>query len=253
MRTVAVIPARMGSTRYPGKPLCDIHGLPMIEHVYRRTRMSDSLDATYVGTPNEEIKAGAEAFGAPVIMTGEHTRCTSRVAEAAEGLDADIVVVMQGDEPLIRPEMVDTAVEPMLDDPDIGCVNLASRIRDREVFEDENTVKVVLDGDDRALYFSREPIPNLHDVAFEDARVYEQVCAMPFRTELLQTFVELPETPLERAESIDMLRLLEHGFDVDVVETDVETHAVDTPADHERVNEMMAGDDLFAEYAPREA
>lgn len=215
--------------------------------------MSDSLDATYIATPDEEIRDAAEGFGAAVIMTGEHTRCTSRVAEAAEGLDADVVVVMQGDEPLIRPEMIDTALEPMRTDPDIDCVNLASRIHDPAVFEDPNTVKLVCDQRDRALYFSREPIPNLHDVSFDDATVYEQVCAMPFRAEFLQTFVELSETPLERAESIDMLRLLEHGYDVHIAETDVETHAVDTPADHERVNELMAEDSLFAEYAPREA
>lgn len=253
MRIAAVIPARMGSTRYPGKPLCDIGGLPMIEHVYRRTRMSEHVDTTVVATPDEEIFDATVRFGGEAVMTGQHTRCTSRVAEAAADLEADVVVVMQGDEPLIRPEMIDAALEPMRVDPSVDCVNLASPIDDDAVFEDPNTVKVVVDRTGRALYFSREPIPNLHDVEFDEATVYEQVCAMPFRAEFLQRFVELPETPLERAESIDMLRLLEHGHDVHVVETSADTHAVDTPADHERVEEMMADDDLFTEYAPRDA
>lgn len=248
MNVAAVIPARMESSRYPGKPLCGIHGLTMVEHVYRRTAMSDVVDATYVATPNEEIEEEVESFGGKTIMTGSHTRATGRVAEAAEHLDAEIVVVMQGDEPLVYPDMLDDAVAPLLEDDDVLVTNLAKRIETEKAFRDPNNVKVVVDSDWNALYFSREPIPNLHDTTFEETAVYKQVCVIPFRREFLFEFASMGETPLERAESIDMLRLLENGYDVRLVETDRSVYAVDTPEDHEKVNEMMAEDALFEEY-----
>lgn len=249
MQVAAVIPARMGSSRYPGKPLCDIHGLTMIEHVHRRTAMSDAVDETYVATPDEEIRAEVEDFGGDAIMTGQHPRATDRVAEAARDLDAEVVVVMQGDEPLVYPDMLDAAVEPFETDPSVKCVNLAAEMETEAAFQDPNNVKVVVDRDWNALYFSREPIPNLHDATFEDAAVYKQVCVIPFRREFLFEFTEMDETPLEKTESIDMLRLLENGYDVRMVETERHTYAVDTPEDHEHVNELMAADDLFPEYS----
>lgn len=249
MRVDAVIPVRMGSSRYPGKPLVDIEGFTMVEHVYRRTRMSDVVDGTYVTTPDEEIRAEAESFGADVIMTGEHSRATDRVAEAAESLDGDIVIVMQGDEPLIYPEMIDAAVEPMLDDETIDCVNLGKAIESEAAFRDPNNVKVVVDKNWNAMYFSREPIPNLHDTTFQKTAVIKQVCVIPFRREALFEFTSLKETPLERAESIDMLRLLENGKKLKIIETGREIYAVDTPGDHEKVNEMMAKDELYQTYA----
>lgn len=252
MKVAAVIPARMASTRYPGKPLADIHGLSMVEHVYRRTVMSEAVDETYVATPDEEIREETESFGGEAIMTGSHTRATDRVAEAAEGLDADVIIVMQGDEPLVYPEMIDAAVEPFEADEDVECVNLAKPIETEAAFRDENNVKVVVDGDWNALYFSREPVPNLHDATFEEATVYKQVCVIPFRREALFEFIEMDETPLERVESIDMLRRLENGKDVRLVETHRTNHSVDTPEDHELVNEIMAEDDLFAEYGDPE-
>jgi 3-deoxy-manno-octulosonate cytidylyltransferase (CMP-KDO synthetase) len=249
MRVDAVIPVRMGSTRYPGKPLVDIEGFSMVEHVYRRTKMSEVVDGTYVATPDEEIKEEAESFGADVIMTGQHSRATDRVAEAAESLDGDIVIVMQGDEPLVYPEMIDAAVRPMLQDDSIDCVNLGKAIESEEAFRDANNVKAVVDNNWNALYFSREPIPNLHDTDFDETDVYKQVCVIPFRREALFEFTSLDETPLERAESIDMLRLLENDRNVRIVETERDIYAVDTPEDHERVNEMMANDDLYQTYA----
>ena len=221
----------------------------MVEHVYRRTRMSDVVDGTYIATPDEEIRDTAESFGAEVIMTGEHSRATDRVAEAAESLDGDIVIVMQGDEPLVYPEMIDDAVEPMLADESIACTNLGKALESEAEFRNPNTVKVVVDQDWNALYFSREPIPNLHDTAFEETSVYKQVCVLPFRREALFEFASMDETRLERAESIDMLRLLENGKQVRIVETEHSIHAVDTPEDHERVNELMAEDELYATYA----
>lgn len=248
MQIDAVIPARMGSTRYPGKPLCDIHGLTMIEHVYRRTEMSESVDNTYVATPDEEIREEVESFGGEAIMTGSHPRATDRVAEAAEGLDSDIVIVMQGDEPLVYPEMIDDAVEPIIEEDDVRCTNLAKSIETEESFRDPNNVKVVVDDNWDALYFSREPIPNLHDAEFDNIDAYKQVCVIPFEREFLFEFTSMEQTTLEKIESIDMLRLLENDYDVRLAETECNVYAVDTPEDHEKVNEMMATDDLFAKY-----
>lgn len=249
MDVAAIIPARMGSTRYPGKPLCDIEGRSMIEHVYRRTRMSDSVDATFVATPDEAIRDAVQEFGGEVIMTGSHTRATDRVAEAAREIDAEIVVVMQGDEPLVYPDMLDDAIEPIKENNDVKVTNLGKRIRSAGDYQDPNNVKVVVDAESNALYFSRSPIPNLYAEELEDADVYHQVCVIPFRRDFLFTFLEMEETPLERTESIDMLRLLENGHDVRIVETNRETYPVDTPEDHERVNELMAKDELHKQYA----
>jgi 3-deoxy-manno-octulosonate cytidylyltransferase (CMP-KDO synthetase) len=248
MDVAAVIPARMGSSRYPGKPLCDIHGLTMIEHVYVRTAMSDTVDETYVATPDEEICEEVESFGGEVIMTGSHTRATDRVAEAAESLDAEVIVVMQGDEPLVYPDMLDDAIRPVVEEDDVKVTNLAKPIPDEDEYHDPNNVKVVVDESWNALYFSRSPVPYVHEGAYADAPVYHQVCVIPFEREFLFEFTEMDETPLERVESIDMLRLLENGYDVRLVETDRETYPVDTAEDHEKVNEMMEADELFAEY-----
>jgi len=248
MTVAAVIPVRMGSTRYPGKPLCDISGMSMVEHVYRRTRMSDSVDTTVVATPDEEIREEVESFGGEVIMTGSHPRATDRVAEAAESLDADIIVVMQGDEPLVYPDMLDDAIAPVRDVPDVKVTNLAKPILEEEEYRDPNNVKVVVDDDWNALYFSRSPVPYIHEGTYDTAPVYHQVCVIPFEREFLFEFTSMAETTLEQVESIDMLRLLENGHDVRLVETDRQTYPVDTPEDHEKVNELMAEDPLYEKY-----
>lgn len=248
MIVAAVIPVRMGSTRYPGKPLCDISGMSMVEHVYRRTRMSDSVDTTVVATPDEEIREEVESFGGEVIMTGSHPRATDRVAEAAESLDADIIVVMQGDEPLVYPDMLDDAIAPVRDEPDVKVTNLAKPILEEEEYRDPNNVKVVVDDDWNALYFSRSPVPYIHEGTYDAAPVYHQVCVIPFEREFLFEFTSMAETTLEQFESIDMLRLLENDHDVRLVETDRQTYPVDTPEDHEKVNELMVEDPLYKKY-----
>ena len=234
---VAVIPARMASSRFPGKPLALLHGKPMIEHVFRRAKLCSQLDEVYVATCDQEIRIAAEAFGAKVIMTSAaHERATERVVEAAEQFEAEIVVMIQGDEPMITPEMIETALEPLRAEP--GCVNLVHRITSQQEFVDPNTIKVVADVNGNALYFSRSPIPhvNLEETM---VKVFKQVCVIAFAREWLREFARLSATPLERAESIDMLRLIEHGRRVRVAETFVATHAVDTPADLELVERMM--------------
>lgn len=248
MKVVAIIPSRIDSTRYPQKALADIHGLPMIQHVYSRTELSDAVDETYVATPDDEIKNVVVEFGGKVIMTGDHSTPVGRVTEAAQSINADIVITVQGDEPMIYPEMIETSVEPMLENKDIGVINLVKEIKSEEAFRNPNNPKVVMDRDSKALYFSREPIPNLKDVEFEDISVYKQVCLMPFRREFIDIYAELERPPLDVAEDIDMLRFLEHGYDVHLVETELETQSVDTPEDHDIVNEIMKNDDYLQQY-----
>jgi 3-deoxy-manno-octulosonate cytidylyltransferase (CMP-KDO synthetase) len=253
-RIVAVIPARMGSSRFPGKPLASLLGRPMIEHVFRRASLCERLEAVYVATCDEEIRDAAEGFGCDVLMTSaKHERASDRVAEAAEGLEAEIVVMIQGDEPMITPEMIEAVVAPLLQDRSVVCANLARRINDREAFNDPNTIKVVANLRGDALYFSRAPIPAIDFARANDTAIFKQVCVIPFRRETLREFARLAPTPLERAESIDMLRLLEHGMSVRIVETDANTHAVDTPENLRLVETLMRDDPLVVRYGERVA
>jgi 3-deoxy-manno-octulosonate cytidylyltransferase (CMP-KDO synthetase) len=251
---VAVIPARMGSTRFPGKPLAEIYGVPMVGHVYFRTKMCACLSATYVATCDREIHDYVVSIDGKAVMTADtHERCSDRTAEAMlkveseTGRKVDIVVMVQGDEPMITPEMIEQAVAPMLADPTIKVVNLMARMKTLEEFEDPNEVKVVVDLHGRALYFSREPIPSRRK-GVNDVPMLKQVCVIPFQRDYLLEFNRLPETPLERIESVDMMRVLEHGEDVYMIMTDTETFSVDTPAELERVAALMQQDTLRSVY-----
>ncbi len=246
-RVVAVIPARMGSSRFPGKPLASLLGRPMIEHVVRRANMCAALAEVYVATCDEEIKEVAEAFGCPVIMTSSaHERASERVAEAAQHFEADIVVMIQGDEPMITPDMIEAAVKPLRQDSSLGCVNLVRRILTLEEYLDPNTIKVVMDSRGDALYFSRAPIPKGNFVS--GIPVFMQVCVIPFRRNFLGKYASLAPTPLEQTESIDMVRVIESGGGVRLVETEVVTHAVDTPDDLRLVESLMKNDLLIRGY-----
>lgn len=255
MNIIAIIPARMGSSRYPGKPLALIHQIPMVGHVAFRTAMSPLLSATYVATCDTIIDDYCRKAGLRCVMTGDHhVRCSTRTAEAllkieAEtGQRADIVVMVQGDEPMVMPEMITTAVEPMLKDDSINVVNLMAEMDTVEEFEDPNEVKVVIDGHSDALYFSREPIPS-RKKGSEKVPMRKQVCVIPFRRDYLIKFNEMSETPLEIYESVDMLRILEHGDKVRMAPTDYRTFSVDTPQDLARVATLMTGDKLMREYS----
>ena len=239
----------MGSTRFPGKPLAPILGRPMIEHVYRRSALSDRLDRLVVATPDLEIAEAVRGFAGDAVMTSPtHERATDRVAEAAETTGGDIVIVIQGDEPLIHPDMIGAAVDPVIEDETVFCSNLTERIRTVEEHENPNTIKVVMDANCDALYFSRSPIPGIGPDGFAAAPLYRQVCIIPFRRENLDRFLELAPTPLERLESIDMLRVLEHGLKVRLVETPFRTLSVDEPGEIRAVEEAMAGDPVSARY-----
>lgn len=250
MKAIAIIPARMGSSRFPGKPLASLLGRTMIEHVYRRVAMSESVVETFIATCDEEIRVAAEGFGAPVLMTADsHERASDRVAEAARAVEADVVVMVQGDEPMVVPGMIDAALAPFFDDHELGCVNLALPIDSEAEWRNPNTIKVVVDQNNNALFMSRQPIPTAPGPSGRSPLALKQVCIIPFRHDLLQRYTELPPTPLEQAESIDMMRFIEHGYPVRMVPTDVDTHAVDTPEDLERVSRRMAGDPLCEVYS----
>ncbi len=248
-KVICIIPARMGSYRFRDKPVIDICGKPMIEHVYKRAALTEWLDGVYIATPNIEIKEKVESFGGQVIMTADkHRRASERVAEAAMilGNDADIVVNLQGDEPLVTPEMIGLAVDPLIKDPELVCVNLAKKAS-LSTAEDRNEVKVVCDRHNNAMYFSREPIPSkwLGDKKFD---YLVEVCVMPFTKESLQLYTKLEMTRLENIESIDMLRWLEHGYKVKIVESPYESYSVDVPEDVKNVVRMMRNDPLLSRY-----
>lgn len=250
MKIIAVIPARMGSSRFPGKPLAPILGRPMIEHVYRRTLLCKTLSGVFVATCDKEIFKSVEAFGGKAIMTSPaHERASDRVAEAAADLDCDVVVMVQGDEPLTHPQMIKESLSPFLNgDEKVACVNLTARIASQSEFEDRNTIKVVMDKDGFALYMSREPIPTRQIQNFEQIPAFKQVCIIPFTAHALQEFSRLNPTPLEVAESVDMMRFIEHGRKVKMVETSFSTHAVDHPADLELVEGLLRQDPLIQKY-----
>ncbi len=253
MNLIGVIPARMGSSRFPGKPLALLRGMPMLGHVYFRSAMCRSLSSVVIATCDEAIAAYARRIGAPCVMTSPaHERASDRTAEAVtilerqSGQQIDCVVMIQGDEPMLTPEMIEEAVAPLLADASIQVVNLMAVVTNPDDQADPNEIKVVVAQSGDALYFSRQPMPSQ---TRGGAPMYKQVCIIPFRRAFLQRFNTLSATPLERAESIDMLRILEHGYRVRMVLTRQETHSVDTPSDLAFVETRLAGDGLLAQYA----
>lgn len=255
LKAIGIIPARMGSSRFPGKPLANLFDMPMLGHVYFRAKMSKSLSEVYIATCDKEIANYAASIGAKCVMTKDtHERASDRAAEAMlkieeeSGTRPDIIAMIQGDEPMITPEMVDMAIAPFVADPSIKVLNLMAPIRSVEEHNDPNCPKVVVDMNNFALYFSREPIPSRKKYSGDKLPMYKQVCIIPFTRDFLLTFNELTPTPLEIVESIDMNRVLEHGYKVKMIYEEVETYPVDTPSDLERVKEKMQGDPLLARY-----
>lgn len=244
MRILALIPARMGSSRFPGKPMAHILGKPMVGHVYERVAKSPLVSVTAVATCDKEIFDYIASIGGVAVMTSEqHERASDRCAEALAKLEAannaryDIVVMVQGDEPMIHPDMIAEAVQPLIDDASLQVVNLLAPITDLAEFEDRNCIKVVCDLHHNALYFSREPIPTrVRGVAIPMGK---QVCIIPFRRDYLLEYTRMVPTPLEIAESIDMMRVLEHGVKVRMAPTRHHTQSVDTVEDLRRVERLM--------------
>jgi 3-deoxy-manno-octulosonate cytidylyltransferase (CMP-KDO synthetase) len=254
MYIIGIIPARMGSSRFPGKPMANILGIPMIGHVYFRSKMSHLLQEVYVATCDQEIFDYVTQIGGKAIMTADsHERASDRTAEAllhieqTTGKQVDIIVMIQGDEPMLHPEMIDEAVKPLIDDESILVSNLMAPLKTPEEHDDINEVKVVVDLESFALYFSREPIPSRRR-AGDDIPKNKQVCIIPFQRDFLIKFGELEPTPLEIIESVDMMRVLEHGYKVKVIPTQFEVYSVDTEADRQKVEALMVNDELFSIY-----
>jgi 3-deoxy-manno-octulosonate cytidylyltransferase (CMP-KDO synthetase) len=249
MKITAIIPARYASTRFEGKPLADILGRPMIRHVYERASRATLVNEVIVATDDERIAAAVREFGGRVEMTStSHETGTDRLAEVAARLDSDIIVNVQGDEPIIDPAMIDEAIRPLADDLAIVMSTLKSRIRSLHDFLSPNVVKVVTDWEGFALYFSRSPVPNfrdkwndLKDEKFESGKLlcYKHVGLYVYRRDFLLQYAQMSPTYLELAEKLEQLRVLENGYRIKVVETEHESIGVDTPADLEKVVEKL--------------
>ncbi len=254
MKTISIIPARMNSSRFPNKPMADILGTPMIGHVYKRVKLSPLLDEVYVATCDQEIYDYISSIGGKAVMTSDcHERCSDRCAEAMlkiekdENIKVDIMVMVQGDEPLTYPEMINEAVSPMVKNRDILITNLVADLETIQEFEDPNEVKVVMDLEGNAIYFSREPIPS-RKKGILDVPMKKQVCVIPFRRDFLLEYNSMPPTPLEIIESVDMMRIIENGLKVKMIPTKFKTKAVDTSEDLKVVIEMMREDRLYETY-----
>lgn len=236
-----MIPARYESTRLPGKPLALIHGKPMIQHVYERTRAVELVDRVLVATDDARIAAAVRNFNGDVVMTSpRHQSGTDRIAEAARDLDADIVVNVQGDLPFLASATVQAAVALMRDDAALPMATVKTPIRDGEEMANPNVVKVVTDRDDYALYFSRSPLPYWRAAA-DGVLGYRHIGLYVYRRDFLLRFARLAPTPLECAEKLEQLRALEWGFRIKVAETTGDGIEVDTPQDLERARAVAAG------------
>ncbi len=251
MKIVIGIPVRMGSTRFPGKPLCDILGKTMIEHCYKRCSLSKYATSLFVAACDKEIQQTVEGFGGTVIMTDSNIqRPGLRVASAAETLnldDDDIVVVVQGDEPLVHPDMIDLAIQPLLDEKDVYVSNLTAELSEEE-WKDPGEIKVVCDLQMNAMYMSRAPMPSI-DHEERRAIWYKQVCIMPFRWHFMKKFNhKLEPTPLELQESIEMNRAIQHGYKVRMVPSPYISKSVDTNDDRIEVEQLMQNDSVFKQY-----
>lgn len=237
---VGIIPARYASSRFEGKPLVDIFGKPMVQHVYERACRAETLDEVIVATDDRRIYDAVIGFGGNVQMTGACATGTERVARVAERLTCDIVVNIQGDEPLLKPAQLDLMIRPFIAQ-DVQVSTLKQRIENVADYRDVNVVKVVTDLQGDALYFSRAPMPgSIDETALQDFPVYRHVGLYAYRRMQLLAFTKWDSTPYEKAEGLEQLRFLEHGVPIHVVETDTPLIGVDVPADLARVKRILS-------------
>ena len=256
MKIIGLIPARMASTRFPNKPMVDVKGIPMIGHCYIRSKLWSLLDDVYVATCDEVICDYMNSIGGKSVMTANtHERASDRCAEALLKIEAqtgeyfDIVVMIQGDEPLILPEMIEQVAQELVNDTENGYVsNTMQELFNIEDQESPNTVKVATDLKGNALYFSREPIPSRKKTK-DTVRRFKQLGLIAFTRKALLEFINLEPTPLEIIESVDMNRVLEHGRRIQMLVTTHDTDAIDVPEDAPRLNEKMEKDALYPTYA----
>ncbi len=242
-RVVAIIPARFASTRFPGKIIAPLEGHPLVYHTWRRASEARLVERVLVATDSEAVVSALSPYPIEIVMTrADHATGTDRIAEVARGLDADIVVNVQGDEPLIAPSAIDAVVQPLLDDPRLQMSTARRRIVNPKAVDDPNVVKVICDGRDRALYFSRLPIPYIRDAGDRCASPgshWQHIGLYVYRRSFLLAFSEMPQTPLETLEKLEQLRALEHGHSIAVIETDYEVIGVDVPSDLDDVRDLL--------------
>jgi 3-deoxy-manno-octulosonate cytidylyltransferase (CMP-KDO synthetase) len=252
MKIAIGIPARMGSSRFPGKPLCGILGLPMIEHVYKRCQFATRQDHVFIAACDTEIQQAVQGFGGTVLMTPkEIERPALRVAEACKQLnlqDDDIVAVVQGDEPLLHPKMLDMGIDALLSNSTYLLTNLGADLTEAE-WLDPNEVKVVTNQENNAIYMSRSAIPS--NTRNRMGPRMKQLGIYFFHLKDLWAFQQLPPTPLEIAESVEMLRAIEHGKKVQMVRSPFVTKSVDTEEDRHLVEQLMVKDPVWPRYAPQ--
>lgn len=256
MNVVGIIPARMASSRFPEKPMALINGMPMIGHVYHRSKMCECLFDVWVATCDREIVDYIESIGGKAIMTAEtHPRATDRAAEAIlkieekTGKPIDYVAMIQGDEPMLNPQMIDELVAPVQDDAELQIANLMTMIDSPEEFENANVVKVVLDQQGFALYFSREPIPSKKKYV-GNIPMWKQLGLILFSRKALLDYTQMPPSPLEIIESVDMNRFLEYGIKIKMVPTNHRIFGVDVPEDLQSVEPLLRKDPLTEKYLP---
>lgn len=240
MKIVGIIPARWASTRFEGKVLAMINGKPMIQHVWERSGKSEMLNDLVIACDDDRIVIAAEQFGAKTILTSkDHASGTDRLAEAIQSIDGDIIVNIQGDEPLIEPAVIDALVMALVNDPSCSMGTVIKRLTAKKELKDPNVVKVVVDGEMNALYFSRSVIPFDRDND-EEAIYYKHLGIYAYRRDFLLSYKSLPKSNLEKVEHLEQLRALEFGYKIKTVITDVETIGVDTPEDLARVEKVIS-------------
>lgn len=239
MKAIGIIPARYKSSRFPGKPLADICGKPMIWWVYQQAKKAEALSEVYVATDDERIKEACEKYDINVIMTSdEHKTGTDRIGEVARKIPADLYVNIQGDEPMIEPETISKAVYPFYENPDLQITNLMTKIKDPVDVVNFTVPKVITNADNIGVYLTRSTAP--YPKGSIDYNYYKQVCVYGFKPEALQFYCSSPRGKIEAIEDIEILRFIEAGYRVQYIEVDSETVAVDTQNDLEKVNKIVA-------------
>jgi 3-deoxy-manno-octulosonate cytidylyltransferase (CMP-KDO synthetase) len=249
-KAVAIIPARYDSTRFPGKPLATLHGKTIIQRVFEQVSASKLIDSAFIATDDKRIYDAANNFGGSVIMTSpDHVCGTDRIAEAARDIECDIIINVQGDEPFIRPEMIDDTVKMLRDDKKASMSTLAVKIKNREDMVSPHVVKVVMDSDGYALYFSRSPVPyyrdcweNLENISFDEKKnvMYKHIGIYGFRKDVLINFTTMEKSWLEGVEKLEQLRALASGIKIKVKETQYDTFGIDTIEDLRKAEEWQS-------------
>ena len=238
MKFLGVIPARYGSTRLEGKPLKDINGHTMIEWVYKRAQKS-KLDKVIVATDDERVFQAVNSFGGEAVMTSkDHNTGTDRIAEVASKYDYDVIINIQGDEPLIEADMINSLMNPFMQEPELKMATLKHKISTYEEVENPNNVKVICDKNDYAIYFSRSPIPYPRTLDMDN--YYKHVGIYAYKSDFVVEYSKMQQTPLESSESLEQLRVLENGYKIKVLETPFKIIGVDTQEDLELVNKIVS-------------